>query len=34
MMISHDTDIDKMVGNKLLIIKDKGSEFINIEEDM
>ena len=35
MMISHDTDIDKMLGNKLLIIKDKGSEFIdiNLERD-
>ena len=32
-MISHDTDIDKMLGNKLLRIKDKGSEFIDILED-
>ncbi len=32
-MISHDTDIDKLLGNKVLKILDDGYEFINMEED-
>ena len=32
-MISHDADIDKMLGNKLLRIKDKGYEFTEIVEE-
>ena len=32
-MISHDADIDKMLGNKILRITDKGYEFKNLEED-
>ena len=32
-MISHDADIDKMLGNKLLRIKDKGYEFVDIVEE-
>ncbi|MBR3617863.1 MAG: ATP-binding cassette domain-containing protein [Acholeplasmatales bacterium] len=32
-MISHDADIDKMLGNKLLRIKDKGYEFTDIVEE-
>ena len=32
-MISHDLDIDKMLGNKLLKIYDKGYEFIDMEEE-
>ena len=32
-MISHDVDIDKMLGNKILRITDKGYEFKNLEDD-
>ncbi len=32
-MISHDQDIDKILGNKQLIIKDNGYEFKDIEVD-
>ena len=32
-MISHDLDIDKMLGNKILRIFDHGYEFKEIEED-
>ncbi len=32
-MISHDADIDKMLGNKLLRITDNGYEFKNLEDD-
>ncbi len=32
-MISHDVDIDKMLGNKLLRITDNGYEFKNLEDD-
>ena len=32
-MISHDLDIDKMLGNKLLRIYDNGYEFIDMEEE-
>ena len=32
-MISHDADIDKMLGNKLLRITDKGYEFTEIVEE-
>ena len=28
-MISHDSDLDKLLGNKILRIKDKGFEFID-----
>ncbi|MCR5350535.1 MAG: metal ABC transporter ATP-binding protein [Acholeplasmatales bacterium] len=35
LMISHDSDLDKVLGNKILRIKDKGFEFEdNISEDM
>ncbi|MBQ7641430.1 MAG: metal ABC transporter ATP-binding protein [Acholeplasmatales bacterium] len=32
-MISHDADIDKMLGNKVLRIMDNGYEFNDIEEE-
>ena len=32
-MISHDADIDKMLGNKVLRITDNGYEFKNLEDD-
>ena len=32
-MISHDTDIDKVLGNKILKITDNGYEFINVEDE-
>lgn len=32
-MISHDVDIDKMLGNKVLRITDNGYEFKNLEDD-
>ena len=32
-MISHDQDIDKVLGTKQLIIKDNGYEFLDIEVD-
>ena len=32
-MISHDQDIDKILGTKQLIIKDNGYEFLDIEVD-
>lgn len=32
-MISHDADIDKILGNKQLIIKDNGYEFLDVLED-
>jgi ABC-type lipoprotein export system ATPase subunit len=31
-MISHDSDLDKVLGNKRLRIKDKGFEFEEIED--
>ena len=33
MMISHDSDLEKVLGNKILRIKDNGFEFSDIEED-
>ena len=33
-MISHDADIDKMLGNKLLKIYDNGYEFSDIVEEI
>ena len=33
MMISHDSDIDKLLGNKLLRITDNSYEFITNDEE-